>query len=98
MISSMRISRSPWGRIELTDERKRHVIFFHPEIASVLPHFSLTIAHPEKIIHSTNDDKVIICYRFLPNRRKYLAIVIKLKPKSNFVLTAYLTRKIKQTP
>ncbi len=92
----MRIFRSPWGDVELTEERKEHIVFFHPEVASCLRFFPFALAKPQDVHSSKHDEKVIICYYFLAQRRTYLAIVIKLKPKSNFVLTAYLTKKIKK--
>ena len=97
MIARMRIFRSPWGEIELTKERKEHILFFHPEVASCLRFFPLALAKPHEMTSSRHDEKVIICYYFLAQRKTYLAIVIKLKPRSNFVLTAYLSKKIKKT-
>ncbi len=97
MITRMRTFRSRWGEIEFTEERREHIIFFHPEVAPCLRLFPLVLAAPQKIVRSAHDETVIICYYFLAQRRKYLAIVVKLRPKSNFVLTAYLTKKIKET-
>ncbi len=93
----MRIFRSSWGPVELTDERKQHILLFHPDVASCLKFLGPTIFRPQKVLHSTHDIRVIICYSFLASRRQYLAVVIKLKPGGNFVLTAYLAKKIKRT-
>lgn len=81
--------------VTLTDERKTHIFAFHPDVASCLPYFADTLANPDMTVVSVHDSTVIICYRFLARRKKYLAIVVKLA-KHPFVLTAYLAKKSKQ--
>ena len=83
-----------YGSITLTDERKEHIFAFHPDVARCLPHFAPTLAHPDITIVSVHDSTVVICYRLLAPRKKYLAIVVKLT-KYPFVLTAYLAKKPK---
>lgn len=91
----MRFS-SPHGIITLTDERKAHIFIFHPDVASCLSHFADTLAHPDATVTSAHDPTVIIYYRFLAQRKKYLAIVTKLSMRP-FVLTAYLAKKPKRS-
>jgi hypothetical protein len=86
---------SPYGIITLTDERRAHIFAFHPDVAPCLPHFADTLANPDAASISIHDSTVIICYRLLARRKKYLAIVVKLT-KHSFVLTAYLAKKPKQ--
>ncbi|OGG73330.1 hypothetical protein A3A38_01410 [Candidatus Kaiserbacteria bacterium RIFCSPLOWO2_01_FULL_53_17] len=86
---------SPFGSVVLTRERKRHILIFHPDVASCLRYFSETLAAPERTIRSAYDPTVMICYRFLRRRRKYLAIVVKTGPHP-FILTAYLAKKVKK--
>lgn len=91
----MRIFRSLWGKIELTEERRRHITAFHPDVASYLRYVDATLRAPERMTRSKHDRDVVICYRQLPKRKLFLAIVIRLKPNNNFILTAYVTNKIK---
>ena len=86
---------SPYGNVTLTDERRTHIFAFHPDVTHCLPYFADTLADPDITVVSTHDSTVVICYRFLARRKKYLAIVIKLT-KHPFVLTAYLAKKPKQ--
>ena len=86
---------SPYGVITLTDERKVHIFAFHPDVAKCLSLFAPTLARPDITIISVHDSTVVICYRLLARRKKYLAIVVKLT-KHPFVLTAYLAKKPKQ--
>ena len=87
---------SPYGIVTLTDERKTHIFAFHPDVASSLSYFADTLAHPDSVITSVHDSTVIICYRLLVRRKKYLAIVVKLV-KHPFILTAYLAKKPKRS-
>jgi len=90
----MRFS-SPYGIITLTDERKAHIFAFHPDVELCFSHFADTLAHPDITVVSAHDSSVVICYRFLARRKKYLAIVMKLT-RHPFILTAYLAKKPKQ--
>jgi len=86
---------SSYGIVLLTDERKEHILQFHPDIRGSLRYFGATLANPEHEIYSVHDPLVVICYRFLPKRKRFLAIVVKLG-KRPFVLTAYLAKSIKR--
>ncbi len=86
--------QAPFGEVELTDERERHIIQFHPEIKAYRGLFQEAIMEPNSIRHSIFDPKVLICYHFLHSAKKYLAIVVKTNHR-NFILTAYFTHKIK---
>lgn len=85
---------SPYGIITLTEERKRHILAFHPDVVRALPYFETTLVEPEWVGRSVHDQTVVICYRFLARQKKYLAIVVKLA-RHPFVLTAYLAKKPK---
>ena len=87
---------SPYGIVTLTDERKTHILAFHPDVRSCLAHFADTLASPDATTVSAHDSTVVICYRFLARRKKYLAIVVKLS-RHPFVLTAYLAKKPKRS-
>lgn len=90
----MRVARfnSEYGIVTLTGERRRHIIEFHPDVANCFGHFAATLARPEYETRSAHDASVVILYRFLPMRKRYLAIVVK-KGNHTFILTAYLAKK-----
>ena len=86
---------SPFGTVTLTDERKAHILAFHPDVRRYLRYFALVLAKPEMIIPSAHDSGVVICYGVLPKTRKYLAVVVKTGSKP-FVLTAYVAKRPKK--
>ena len=86
--------QSPYGRIALTDERRRHILQFHPDVRGCFRYFAATLAEPDYVAVSKHDPSVIISYRLLPRQKRYLAIVIKTGSQL-FVLTAYLVQKPK---
>ena len=92
----MRYYDSPFGRIALTDERLRHILAFHPDVATCVHYFTEALASPEHTRVSTHDQNAIICYRYLPRRKKFLAIVVKTGAHP-FIVTAYLARKMKKS-
>ena len=81
------------GVVELTDERKRHILQFHPDIKSYWKHFAETLASPDSVHRSKFDAEAKIFYRTVSEQKKYLVIVVKTNHR-NFILTAYLTYRI----
>lgn len=56
------------------------------------------IASPEVVVRSNTDDTVLLYYRQETTHEfgeKLLCVVIKHLPENSFVITAYLTDKIK---
>lgn len=86
---------SPFGPVALTDERKEHVLAFHPDVRRCLRYFATVLAKPELIIPSTHNSGVVICYGVLPKTRKYLAVVVRTGSKP-FILTAYVAKRPKR--
>ena len=84
---------SPFGIIELTDERELHIFTFHPEVRKFRGYFKDALFRPDTIRKSKHDSQVIIFYISI-NKNKFLAIVIKQSLSRNFVLTAYITERI----
>lgn len=84
------------GVVELTDERKRHILILHPDVESFQKYFPATLAEPDVMRRSRFDPRVVIFYRALP-QKKYLAIAVKINHRA-FILTAYLTYKIQHLP
>lgn len=87
--------KSPHGVVLLTEERKYHILKFHPDVGSYFRYFAAALAEPEHEVRSIHDSSVVICYRYIKHRRKYLAIVVKIGSHP-FVLTAYLAKKPKR--
>ena len=90
----MELFVSPLGEVELTDERERHIVEFHPEMRLYRQYLTEAIAKPDTIRRSIFDPQVRILYYFLKNADKYLAIVVKIDHRK-FILTAYTTHEIK---
>jgi len=58
-----------------------------------------TLAHPERVVQSFSDPQARLYYRFYVGTRvgnKWLCVIVKVQAEDAFVLTAYLTDKIKQ--
>jgi len=87
---------SPFGLVILTNERERHILEFHPDVRKYVQHFASTLAQPEMTVGSKQDPASIICYRYLPRPKRYLAIVVKTGSKP-FIITAYVAKKPKST-
>lgn len=85
-------------RIRLTDERLTHV-HDHPEMAGLELGIGETLQQPERVIQSVSDPDVHLYYRFYRRTRvgdKWLCVVVKMTRNDAFVVTAYLTDKIKR--
>jgi len=80
--------------IELTEERKNHIIEYHPDIKPHLFKIPNALKHPDQIRKSRHNPEVLLFYKYFANIKKYLAVVVKID-KRNFILTCYLTDKIK---
>lgn len=89
----MELLKSALGNVEFTEERLEHIINFHPEVRLWRKYFTDTLSHPKIIRRSKFDPRVRIFYSKARNN-KYLAIVVKCNER-NFILTAYITTKIK---
>ncbi|GMU63076.1 MAG: hypothetical protein AMXMBFR34_48390 [Myxococcaceae bacterium] len=84
--------------IRLTDERLAH-IHAHPEMADLDAAIAQTLAHPQIVVQSASDEQANLYYRYYVGTMvgdKYLCVVVKVLPADAFVLTAYLTDKVKQ--
>ncbi len=84
--------------IRLTDERLTHILD-HPEMANMETEIGETLLRPEHVAQSRSDEEVRLYYRFYPETRvggKFLCVVVKFREEDAFVITAYLTDKIKE--
>lgn len=84
--------------IRLTDERLAHILE-HPEMMGLEPAIEETLLHPERVVESLSDPEARLYYRFYIGTRvgdKYLCVVVKVTADEAFVLTAYLTDRVKK--
>ncbi|MBI4728132.1 MAG: hypothetical protein HY775_01310 [Acidobacteria bacterium] len=84
--------------IRLTDERRAHILE-HPEMVPMEGAIEETLVHPERVVQSFSDPKAHLYYRFYFRTivgGKYLCVVVKTLDDDAFVLTAYLTDRIKK--
>jgi hypothetical protein len=84
--------------IRLTDERLAHILE-HPEMVNMAKAIEETLQSPECVVQSISDSQVRLYYRFYSGTRvgdKYLCVAVKSRDVKDFVLTAYLTDKIKK--
>jgi hypothetical protein len=95
----MKVLRDHQGlAIRLTDERLTHILE-HPEMAGLEHAIEETLAQPERVMQAFSDSQAHLYYRLYVGTRvgdKYLCVVVKVQVDDAFVLTAYLTDKIRR--
>jgi Domain of unknown function (DUF4258) len=85
-------------RVRLTEERLAHILE-HPEMKDVEPQIEQTLARPERVIESLSDPQARLYYRLYLGKsigNKHLCVVVKVLEADAFVVTAYLTDKVKK--
>ena len=88
------------NEVRLTDERLRHMLRRHPEMAFQMHRVAETLAEPDAVSVSRSSPTVRLYYRLYPDlraRNRYLCLVVKRDGDDSFILTGYLDRKIKGT-
>ena len=86
------------NEVRLPDERLRHILRRHPEMAHQMHRFADTLASPDAVSASRSSQTVRLYYRLYPDlrgRNRYLCLVLKRETDYSFILTGYLTRSIK---
>ena len=86
------------NEVRLTDERLQHMLRRHPEMAFQLHRLAETLARPDTVQISRSSHTVQLYYRLytdLRGRSRYLCLVVKKASGYSFILTGYLTRRIK---
>ena len=86
-------------QIRLSDERRIHIEFDHPEMSEQIDRISETLCFPDIIIESKSDSEVELFYKHYnstPVTDKYLCVIVKSGLDDLFILTAYFTDKIKR--
>ncbi|KKR78110.1 MAG: hypothetical protein UU23_C0003G0008 [Candidatus Curtissbacteria bacterium GW2011_GWA1_40_9] len=82
--------------IELTDERRQHIISRHPDVATHFTKASTTLVEPDEIRIDKEDKNVLLFYKYFSKigSGKYLVVAVKFN-KRNFLLTLYSTHRIR---
>ncbi len=86
------------NEVRLTDERLRHILRRHPELAFQMHRFAETLASPDAVRPSRSSPAVQLYYRLYPDlrgRNRYICLVVKMETDYSFILTGYLARSIK---
>lgn len=89
------IYKSVLGKdIELTLERKDHILLYHPDLKPYLSYLKDVLLKPDDIRISKSDPGVLLFYKYFANIMdgKYIAVTVKTNRRW-FILTAYLTKR-----
>jgi hypothetical protein len=94
-----RVLQDYQGRlIRLTDERIAHILE-HPEMVGMEGAIEETLARPQHVVQSESDSQARLYYRYYLGSRvgdKFLCVVVTIKENDAFILTAYMTDKVKK--
>ncbi len=85
-------------KVRLTEERKIHIMEYHPELKDQMDLITEVLADPEKVVESRSDESIELFYRYYTNAavgEKYLCIVVKVLENDYFIVTVYFNDKIK---
>ena len=86
------------NEVRLTDDRLRHILRRHPEMAFQMHRFAETLASPDAVQPSRSNPTVQLYYRLYPDlrgRNRYICLVLRRETDHSFILTGYLGRSIK---
>lgn len=80
--------------IELTAERKKHILLYHPDLKPYFSKIKTSLLKPDEIRISKSDSKVLLFYRYFDTilKGKYILVAVKTNTRW-FMLTAYLTKR-----
>jgi hypothetical protein len=84
--------------IRLTSERWQHILM-HPEMAEIESEIATTLLNPEVVRQSNTDKSVHLYYCYKTQTivgEKWLCVVVKMLENDAFIITAYLTDKLKK--
>lgn len=84
--------------VRLTEERLAHILE-HPEMKGVEAVIVDTLASPLQVLRSLGDPDAHLYYRLYTHAslgEKYLCVVVKVLTNDAFVLTAYLTDRVRR--
>lgn len=84
--------------IRLTDERRNHILE-HPETSPFEGSIGETLVVPDAVVQSLSDPDVRLYYRYYAGTLvgdKFLCVVVKAIEADAFIVTAYLTDRMKK--
>lgn len=90
------IYKSVLGKdIELTPERKNHILLYHSDLKPYFSKVVKVLLEPSEIRISKSDAAVLLFYKHFAKilSGKYIVIAVKSNSRS-FILTAYLSNRI----
>jgi hypothetical protein len=89
---------SPLGYVvALTRNRWREIVRFkHPAVRNYQHEAKLCVSEPDLVYESVKDPDVHLHYRFLNSGKHICVVVAPGDSDQHFVVTAYLTSRIKQ--
>ncbi len=94
----MKILNDVFGRsVRLTGERLGHILE-HPEMIEMEPEIAKVLQEPKSVRRSLSDESSLLFYGWFGNTpvgSKWMCIVVKYVGMDAFIVTAYLTDKIK---
>jgi hypothetical protein len=94
----MEVIRDCFGSsVRLTDERLAHILQ-HAELAGMEGELKVVLQVPTEVRLSRVDDGVKLFYKFYPRTQvggKWLCIVVNYSSVGAFIVTAYLTDRLK---
>ncbi len=80
--------------IHLYNKQWKHISFRHPEMANKMHLIEHTLKYPDYKIENENKKKQY--YKHIKNNNKYIVVIFRLLNKHGFVITSFLTSKIKR--
>ena len=80
------------GRVELTEERLFHIQQRHPDVKPFVSKIPVVLTEPN-LIRQKND--ILLFSLHFNEIKKHIVVVVKTDYGRNFILTSYLTSKIR---
>lgn len=87
------ITDNQGSQIRFNDERWHHIITRHPELRNKQKGVIKTIQHPDLIIASRLDRAIHLYHKIDRQTKLYQVVIVNVEKK--FIITSYLTDKIK---
>lgn len=86
-------------KIRLTEERWQHIYHKHPEIdESYIEKSKITVTNPDAVVKNNKDPTEFLYHKYFHKTYfggRYLVVVVKHLNSEGFIITLYLTSKIK---
>lgn len=80
--------------VRTTEDYWRHIQLKHPEVSGLLSLIKETIKMPDLVRRSTKDQNILLFYRKINSY--WLCVLVRCLGLDGFIVTSYLTDKIKR--